>query len=320
MAKQFPEDFGRPGAERRDTPFKPKAPPSEQETMARQSASLRKVPVIKLRPHRLQPAERHADENVRDLMESIRAIGLQEPPLVRRMPDGTYVILAGHRRVRAWELLALAGQGEQRIPAFVREDLSDLDALMIVAAEYFHRQKYTTEHAARIVVELWEAWRTVLGREPSRRELARALPWERTWVSALIKIHEGTKQPEVAARVQRLDSPDNLLLASILGIEDFASKLHALDVYIEKGKEAAQKLVTKDGRAGGKGKRGRPAQVVTRSERKDGRIHLGIRYRPSMSAEEAREALDAIAEIEPKLRARAEGGAGPDRLEEARDA
>lgn len=311
MAKEFPE-ISAPLVERTPTPFKDTPAPSEQETRARGQARLRRVRVGKLRAHRLQPEGRHADENVLDLMESIRAIGLQEPPLVRRMPDGTYTILAGHRRVRAWQLLALAGEAEEKVVVFVLDSLTKLDELMIIAAESFHRQTFAPDHTANVVSELWEAWKDELGREPSRRELARALPWGRTWVSAHVKLHEAMKSTEIADRVQRLDNPDMSVLYSVLGIEDFASKLHALDVFIEKGSEAAKRAIPKKGRAGSREKPGRPAQVVTKRKRKDGRIELGIRYRPNMTAAEARTALDAMAEFETMLRALADGSAEPD--------
>ena len=61
------------------------------------------VPVEYLRPNRNQPRRRFDDEAAAALVESVRAHGILQPILVRRLgEDGdTYEIIAGERRWRA---------------------------------------------------------------------------------------------------------------------------------------------------------------------------------------------------------------------------
>jgi hypothetical protein len=241
--------------------------------------------------------------------------GSFEPQLVHNRSDGTSVILAGHRRSRAWQLLTLVGDAAEKIDAWVLDGLTPLEELIIIAAEQYHRQEHGALHTNAIIGTLWETWTAELGRDPSRRELARALPWKKTWVSDHVRVYTAMRNDDVAQRVRRLDTPSISVLANILGIANFASQLHALDVYAQKGSAAAERLVAQSKRqtsSAGKEKAGRPKQVVTRREHDDGRIELGIRYRPTMSADEARAALEALVEVDQKLRRIADGVAGPE--------
>ena len=77
--------------------------------------------------------------HLRELSRSVEAYGILNPLLVRRdgsMPDGLprYVVIAGHRRLLAANLLGL-----QTVPAILREE-QGLEAALISLAENFHRQ------------------------------------------------------------------------------------------------------------------------------------------------------------------------------------
>lgn len=61
-----------------------------------------------------QPRFEFSEENIKELADSIRAIGLLQPPLVRQIGD-RYELIAGERRFRACELAGL-----KKIPVFVK--------------------------------------------------------------------------------------------------------------------------------------------------------------------------------------------------------
>ena len=69
------------------------------------------------------------DVQMAELVESIRRVGVLEPCLVHRLPDGGYEINSGHRRKRA-SLLA----GKTHLPAIIREcspaarDIEEVDS------------------------------------------------------------------------------------------------------------------------------------------------------------------------------------------------
>ncbi|NMB75990.1 MAG: ParB/RepB/Spo0J family partition protein [Myxococcales bacterium] len=73
-------------------------------------------PVEKLRPNEDQPRQAFDEAKLRELAESIRANGVMQPILVRRLDGGGYQIIAGERRWRAARMAGLAA-----VPAMVKE-------------------------------------------------------------------------------------------------------------------------------------------------------------------------------------------------------
>lgn len=272
--------------------------PSETEKECRTNAKLRSVPVFKLQPHPLQPLERHSEQNVADLLVSIIDLGLQEPPLVWRRPDGSYVILIGHRRVRAWQLGALDGRLDHKIRVFVREDLTDGEALKRMAVEYFHRIEYSNLHIARLVGETSKHLSLDQNGQISTRDLAAVLPWGKTSVDHYLTIYRGLQDPRMAPLVHRADKAPISLLCKMLTLDEFSTRVDALKAYAEKGTAAAQEVV-KAAKVTSQG--GRPLKTVTRKERRGG-YDLTIRIRPTMTAAQVEEALQALDQAEEDLK------------------
>lgn len=81
-------------------------------------------------------------ETIRELAESIREIGLQQPVLLRPA-DGRYEIVAGDRRYLAHKFLA-----SKKIDAIVK-DLTDEETLLIRATENDQREDLTPMERAR---------------------------------------------------------------------------------------------------------------------------------------------------------------------------
>lgn len=73
------------------------------------------------------------DEDMQELVESIRAKGVLVPIIARPMKHGGYEVIAGHRRKHAAELAGL-----EKIPVSVRE-LSDGDAIDIMICTNIQR-------------------------------------------------------------------------------------------------------------------------------------------------------------------------------------
>lgn len=72
-----------------------------------------------------------------ELASNIALCGLQQPIRVRQMPDGNYVIISGHRRRAALELLIGEGREDLRdVPCIVEtgEEDSDLTQLKLIMA------------------------------------------------------------------------------------------------------------------------------------------------------------------------------------------
>jgi ParB family transcriptional regulator, chromosome partitioning protein len=85
---------------------------------------LLEVPLSKIETNAFQPRRHFAHEELEELAQSIRTVGLLHPPLVRRL-HGTdsFEIISGERRFRAAKLAGL-----EQIPVIVRETTQTLSA------------------------------------------------------------------------------------------------------------------------------------------------------------------------------------------------
>lgn len=98
------------------------------------ASALRDVPISHIRPNQYQPRKRFDEESLSTLVDSIRAIGILQPVLVRALADDEYELIAGERRWRAARRAGL-----QSIPALVQvaDDVSSLEQALV---ENLHRE------------------------------------------------------------------------------------------------------------------------------------------------------------------------------------
>ena len=100
------------------------------------SESLRNIPVDLIQRGQYQPRRKFPEGALNELAESIEASGVIQPVVVRAIdPPGRFELLAGERR---WRAAQLAGLHE--IPAVVREDVSDQEALEVAITENLQRE------------------------------------------------------------------------------------------------------------------------------------------------------------------------------------
>lgn len=82
------------------------------------------LPINRIFPYPNQPFETYDSQRISELADDIRIRGLDNPLIVRKMPDGNYQIIAGHNR-----FLAIKQLGWTRVPVSIKE-LSDSEAAM----------------------------------------------------------------------------------------------------------------------------------------------------------------------------------------------
>ena len=100
-----------------------------------QRERLMDIPVKDIRDFPNHPYHVKDDENMMELVESVKTYGLLQPILVRPLEDGTYEMVSGHRRKRAFELA-----GIEKISARVRE-LSIDDAILMMVDSNLQRDE-----------------------------------------------------------------------------------------------------------------------------------------------------------------------------------
>jgi ParB family transcriptional regulator, chromosome partitioning protein len=140
--------------------------------------SAKSVPVEQLRPGRFQPRHRFDEAAVAALAESIKAQGILQPILVRRLADrpNEYEIVAGERRWRAAQIARL-----HEVPVVIR-DLTDAQSLELAIVENVQRQDLTPLEEA-------EGYRRLIDEfQHTQEDLARTLGKSRSHVANTLRL------------------------------------------------------------------------------------------------------------------------------------
>jgi len=106
------------------------------------------VSLSEITPNPRQPREHFDAIALQELADSIREVGLLQPPIVRRKPNGGYELIMGERRFRASKLAGL-----REIPVIVR-DTSDAELLREALIENIHRSELNALEEAAAYGEL----------------------------------------------------------------------------------------------------------------------------------------------------------------------
>jgi ParB family chromosome partitioning protein len=110
---------------------------------------LQQCGIEEVHPNPFQPRKAFSDEQLQELVDSIREKGILQPLLVRRRSDG-YELIAGERRWRAAQRAGL-----REIPILVR-DVSDSEMLEISLIENIQREDLNPIEEAEAYKRLME--------------------------------------------------------------------------------------------------------------------------------------------------------------------
>ena len=105
----------------------------EREEVGRES--VRDIPLEDIYEFSNHPFKVKMDEKMMEMVESVRQYGILVPAIVRPKEDGTYEMVAGHRRRMASELAE-----RQDMPCLVR-DLTDDEATIIMVDSNLQREE-----------------------------------------------------------------------------------------------------------------------------------------------------------------------------------
>ena len=112
------------------------------------SDALTALPLTKLQPGKYQPRTRMDPGSLNELAESIKAQGIIQPILVRKVGADKYEILAGERRFRAAQIAGL-----KEVPVALR-DVPDESALAIALIENIQREDLNAIEVAQGIKRL----------------------------------------------------------------------------------------------------------------------------------------------------------------------
>ena len=122
------------------------------------------IPIDLLDPFPNHPFQVRNDEDMEELISSIRERGVIEPLILRKEDNGRYQIISGHRRKRACETLGIT-----EVPAEVRDVDEDEAAIMLVDANLHRSHILPSEKAFAYKMRL-----EAMNRQGSRTDLTSA--------------------------------------------------------------------------------------------------------------------------------------------------
>ena len=176
---------------------------------AADETGLIEVPVNAVSPNPRQPRQAFDEESLEALARSIREVGVLQPIVVRVL-NGGYELVAGERRLRAAKLAGLA-----TIPAVIRTT-DDTESLREALIENIHRQDLGALEQAAAFQELLED----LG--VTQEVLAERLGHSRPYVTNTIRLLQ------LPGEVQRLLAEGSLTAGharALLGLDDADAQL-----------------------------------------------------------------------------------------------
>ena len=181
---------------------------------------LKEIDIDLIEPNNLQPRTRFDDARLEELAQSIKANGIVQPLLVRKVGGLRYQIVAGERRWRAAQRAGL-----QRIPAVVRE-VPDEKMLELALIENIQRQELNAIEEAYAYKRLIET----LGL--TQETVAQRVGRDRTFVTNYLRL---LRLPE---DIQKLVEENQISMGharALLGIDDGEKQRQVAQSIIDRG-------------------------------------------------------------------------------------
>ncbi len=221
-------------------------PGASGNAQAATEGELRELPLDLLQRGRYQPRLDMREEALAELAESIRAQGVVQPIVVRKLSgsDGRYEIIAGERRWRAAQMAGL-----DTIPSVVR-DIPDIAAVAVALIENIQREDLNPLEEARALKRLIDEFQVTHG------EAAEAVGRSRVAVSNLLRLLELPQ--EIKDLVERRDLGMGHARA-LLGLPTPADQVGLARRIVRQGLSVRETEKLVQAQATKPGRRGKPA-------------------------------------------------------------
>lgn len=203
---------------------------SRETASSPQGAEFLDVPVEQIRPNPRQPREVFDEEDMAELVHSVREVGVLQPIVVRPIDSEHFELIMGERRWRASELA-----GRQTVPAVVRHT-SDADLLRDALLENIHRSQLNPLEEAAAYQQLLDDFGI------SQEQLAERIGRSRPQISNTLRLMRlpAPVQRRVAAGVLSSGHARALLsLEDEVQMEDLAQRIVAEGLSVRSAEEQA---------------------------------------------------------------------------------
>jgi ParB family chromosome partitioning protein len=178
------------------------------------------LPVDAIHPNPRQPRRRLDAQGVSELAESVGALGVVQPVIVRPRRAGGFELIAGERRWRA-----AREAGVRTVPAVVRE-ADDRDSLLLALVENVARENLSAAEEARACAILIDEFELGLGEVAER---------------------VGRSKPAVSNKLRLLELPDDVLAMLERGELSEGHARAVLSVPDQDGRRALARRIVRSG-------------------------------------------------------------------------
>lgn len=127
-----------------------------EERKPSQNLELVDIEIEKLIPFSNNPFKLYEGERLKDMVESIKEFGVIVPIIVKPEPNGLYEILAGHNRCNAAKIAGL-----HKIPAIIKLDLTEDEAIFIVTETNFIQRSFEDLSYSEKVAVISERYKVI---------------------------------------------------------------------------------------------------------------------------------------------------------------
>lgn len=194
------------------------------------------LPIHLVMPNPDQPRKIFNHDALMELAESVRQYGVIQPITVRKKKDGTYVVVAGERRLKA-SCLA----GNLKIPAIII-DMEDEDSAIVALVENIQRENLSFMEEAY-------AYKTLLEKcDLSQTELAKKLGKSQGAIANKMRI---LKLPTSVREIIADNALSERHARSLLKLNTEEEQIHAakrvadLNLSVKQTEELVEKIIKK---------------------------------------------------------------------------
>lgn len=175
------------------------------------------IAVESIYPNPYQPRKDFDAAELQDLAQSIKEQGVITPVTLRRMPDGTYQLVAGERRLRASKLAGL-----KEVPAYVRT-ATDMQMMEMALVENIQRSDLNAIEVAQAYKQLIEECRL------TQDQLSERVGKDRSTISNYLRLLGLPAETQEALGAGRISMAHARVLAGVEDIQRHMEILHAIE-------------------------------------------------------------------------------------------
>lgn len=184
------------------------------------SSQINDIDISLIAPNPEQPRTFFAEDSLDELAASIRELGIIQPLSLRKMPDGTYQIIAGERR---WRAASMAGL--RRVPAYIRT-ATDVEITEMALIENIQREDLNAIEVALTFKKLIDQYNLTQDR------LSERIGKNRATIANHLRLLRLPAEVQLGLRDRRIDMGH---ARAILTVDDPKNQLRLYELIVAEG-------------------------------------------------------------------------------------